>query len=550
MEEKVKPITSYTKGNLAKRNLVKDKLIKDNFAKNKFYLIGLLCIFAVFVITRFWRLTVLPTGFHIDEATIAYNAWCLQEYGVDRYLKSWPIYFINFDGGQSILYTYLCAGLFSLFGYHEILVRLPAVFFSFLTLLFGMLITHRLTKPAASKPFYTLFAGCLIVICPYFIFSSRYGLDCNLMLGASTVFLYFFILALESGKLWQYFLSGFLCGLVLYTYALSYIVVPFFLLFTLLYTIRSKKFRFWNWFVMAIPVAFLAFPLILEQIVNAFQLNEIQLGVFTITRMKAYRASELGTIRWDYIKRAFCHLFLWDDLNYNSLPGTANLYYITIPLFFVGLLHLGKEFVQSVRKRQYDAKHILLLWFLASLLLALHVKTVINKMNYIYFVTIYITTDGFFTLCGLLRPLSKKLVPLLTVFVCCFYAISFLCFGSYYYLGAYTAEHTPLRYFEIVPTEAISFLSAHPEYGPKGTQMSQQPIYYALSTLASPYELQLFDETNIICDNIICSTLGPIEDGYNYIVRDFFTEYAQELRDAGFTEITYTNYSLFYQENH
>lgn len=79
----------------------------------------------------------------MDEAATAYSAWCLANYGVDRYLKSWPVYLLNFDGGQSIMYGYLLAGLFKLFGYHVFLIRLPGIFFSFLNWLFGMLIVKK-----------------------------------------------------------------------------------------------------------------------------------------------------------------------------------------------------------------------------------------------------------------------------------------------------------------------------------------------------------------------------------------------------------------------
>ena len=50
-------------------------------------------------------------------------------------------------------------------------------------------------------------------------------------------------------------------------------------------------------------------------------------------------------------------------------------------------------------------------------------------------------------------------------------------------------------------------------------------------------------------DNYIhCSYLGEPEDGYFYIVNNTFGEYANLLRDAGFTENVYIGYSLFYKK--
>ena len=161
------------------------------------YHIALGFLFLIFLITRLWRIDIIPFGLHYDEAGMAYDAWCLSQYGVDRYLNSWPLYLTNYGGGQSILYAYLCAALFRIFGYHSFLVRLPSILFSSLTLFFGVKITEKL-YPGKYMP--ALAAGILLTICPALILQGRLGIDCYLMLGASTVFLYLFLCAAETGK--------------------------------------------------------------------------------------------------------------------------------------------------------------------------------------------------------------------------------------------------------------------------------------------------------------------------------------------------------------
>ena len=53
-----------------------------------------------------------------------------------------------------------------------------------------------------------------------------------------------------------------------------------------------------------------------------------------------------------------------------------------------------------------------------------------------------------------------------------------------------------------------------------------------LSCLKSPYELGItLDNTFIENGYIHCSYLGPIEDGYYYIVDDTFPDYITELRE-------------------
>lgn len=55
-------------------------------------------------------------------------------------------------------------------------------------------------------------------------------------------------------------------------------------------------------------------------------------------------------------------------------------------------------------------------------------------------------------------------------------------------------------------------------------------------------------ETEHLYENYMFGTLGTIEDQYNYIVADTFGEYGEKLRAAGFTEIHYQRYSLFYKK--
>lgn len=132
----------------------------------------------LFVITRFWRITTLPSGVHIDEAGMAYDAWCLSQYGVDRYFKSYPLLLTNFGGGgQSALCIYTTALLFRLFGFHSFLFRVTNIFYSLLTVVFGMLILRKLYP---DRPYLAIAGGYLMTILPFFILSARlawYGLS-------------------------------------------------------------------------------------------------------------------------------------------------------------------------------------------------------------------------------------------------------------------------------------------------------------------------------------------------------------------------------------
>lgn len=490
-----------------------------------------------FGVTRFWQLCTLPGGMHIDETAMAYSAWSLSEYGVDRYLKSWPIYLMNFSGGQSCLYPYMCVALFKIFGYSLLMVRMPAVIFSFLNLLFGMKI---MKKVFPENPYLPYIYGSLVVICPYFIMASRFGLDCNLMLGMSTVFLYFFICAMDSGK-WQYYCAaGITGGLVLYTYALSYIIVPIFLALSLIYVIWTKRFVFKNWFIMAVPMGILAAPLILVQLVNMFDLSEKHIWKFTITKMEGYRISEIGAPRWDYFLQTLKSMIAWDDYPYNSVSGLPILYGITNIFCLIGLWNLGNLIIKVCKEKLHDRLMYIVLWFGAVLGIGLMTVTNVNKVNAIFAAELMIAVYGMWKLFGA----KSKVVYALRGIAVLVYMVLFFNFATYYYGGQYAAENSPMPYFHTPYEEAYQFIVNSPTLGGKVTHATPNELYLALSAKLSPYEYQGGEWR----EHFVFGDPEEINDQYNYILEDRFEWLMQILRDSGFTEVDYEGYSLFYKE--
>jgi 4-amino-4-deoxy-L-arabinose transferase-like glycosyltransferase len=513
-----------------------------------FYII-LIGLIAVFTVTRIWRVSSIPSGLHLDETCMAYNSWCLSQYGVDRYLKSWPIYFINDAlgySGQSAMYTYILALLFKIFGYHKILIRVPVIFFGYITLIFGMLIVREIYPENRFRVFVT---GVLITICPYFIMANRIGLDCNLMLGMATMFLYFFIKAVNSQKNGYYVTAGIAGGLMLYTYALSYIALPVFLLLSIIYVIAIKKFKIKKWILMALPMGILAAPLILVQIVNMFELDEFQIGIFTVTRLTGYRAGEIGKFSLTNMIKALKYIFVGDSVTFDSIPGTPNLYLISIFLFITGIAATIYRFVLAVIKKRAGLDNFVFLWFISVFLIGCLMDANVYRLNGIFYAVIFIITEGIYTIIYFTRKKEKVMYAWAGV-IGIIYLVCFAEFFRYYYFGRYSQDWNPISYSDVLVNDGIEYIEEHPEIMNKRTYMAESKTFFALSTLKSPYEMR-FDLSNGVLydDYYICGMLGEIEEGYNYIVRDTFTEYADSLRNMGFKEIKFVNYSLFYWQD-
>ena len=60
---------------------------KINVLFEKYNLIIITAILIVGALVRFYKLAELPIGFHVDEAAMAFDALCIKEYGMDRWLN-------------------------------------------------------------------------------------------------------------------------------------------------------------------------------------------------------------------------------------------------------------------------------------------------------------------------------------------------------------------------------------------------------------------------------------------------------------------------------
>ena len=256
------------------------ELLKDK------YNIAFLVILFIAILSRTIFLEQFPNGIHEDEAGMMYDAYCMAEYGTDRYLNENPIYLINFGGGQSVLYAAIASLLIKIFGLSVFVIRLPAVIFSIITII----LAYLLAKKFLGKKF-ALVLSFLITICPWHIMQSRWGLDCNLLPSFIMISVYSILTAKKN---WHYIIAGLFWGLSLYTYALSYIMLPVFFIVLCSYLLYVKKITIKQIIITIIPILILAIPLIMLQIVNYCGKGTMKLGFFTIPQLFKYRISEIG----------------------------------------------------------------------------------------------------------------------------------------------------------------------------------------------------------------------------------------------------------------
>lgn len=356
------------------------KKIKD-FLYDK-YNVCFILVLLISILSRLLFLEKFPNGIDQDEAGMMYDAYCMAKYGTDRYLNENPVYLINFFGGQSVMYAAIASVLIRIFGLSVFVIRLPAVIFSLLTIIFAYL----LVKKYIGRKYALIFAF-LISICPWHIMQSRWGLDCNLLSSFMMISLY---ALLNAKKDWHYIFVGICWGLTLYTYALSYIMLPVFFLFLCTYLLYVKKITLKQILILIIPILILAFPLICVQYVNLFSKGTVKFGFITIPQMFKYRISEIG------FENVFNNLNIknkeniWNILFTSSgethaLKEFGTIYYILIPFAIHGFIRNIKQSIDAIKNKEFSIKTVFLIQFITLTVCVLFFYELLTyKLNPIY----------------------------------------------------------------------------------------------------------------------------------------------------------------------
>lgn len=529
------------------------KKIKEVF-KDK-YNIAFIVILLVAVLVRIVLLDKFPNGIHEDEAGMMYDAYCMAEYGTDRYLNENPVYLINFGGGQSVLYSAIASILIRFFGLSVFVIRLPAVILSVITII----LAYALAKKYIGNKF-ALVLSFLITICPWHIMQSRWGLDCNLL--SSFIMISVFTL-LNSKKSWHFLVSGILWGLTLYTYALSYIMLPVFFIGLCVYLLYVKKINIKQILITIIPIIILAIPLILLQIVNYFGLDAIKFGFLTIPKLYTYRIGEIGfenilyNLNINNGNNVFQLLFSADHNPGNSFKEFGTIYYILIPFVIFGFILTIQDTIKTIKKREFNLKTVFLIQFVLIFLCVLVFADLqLYKLNPLFIMMLAFATEAIIWLYDKRKFIGISIIAVLF--------LTFILFEVFYFKNVnnkvgvgFNTDFIPLIEYldEKYPDKEI-FLE---------TDAIQQYIYLLLEKEMSPYEfiqnmaMVQFKtgETEVIrvgkyhfifYDEIDKNMVYVLEEN-NVFRANRVEELKQKLEEQGFVEEEYNNFSIYtYQE--
>ena len=476
------------------------KIIVNNKIKILFTIILLIAIFI-----RIYRVQEIPRGLNVDEAGMAYDAYCLANYGTDRYLNHLPVYLINFGGGQSALYAYITSILIKIMGFSIFTIRLPAIVLG----IFAIIASYFMVKDKLGEKFALTFMA-LITICPWHIMSSRWGLDCNLLAPMSIISIF---LLLKAKNTIGYIIAGISFGITLYTYALSYIILPIFLSISLIYMLYTKKIKFKNIIIMGIPIFIFSIPLILMILVNNGIIEPVN-GFITIPKLFSYRGSEIKLSLIRKNMSFFKTMFTNDFLVYNALPEYGTIYIFAIFLSVFGFFVEINNLVGNIKNKKFEINSIILFLFIAVMICMLIIEDPnISKANAVFIPLLFFATTT-------IQNIYKN-YKIFFYIIIILYIIKFMSFSNFYF-KKYEVKYEYQPCFEQDLTDSLNFVEE--KFKDNNiyvyTSSPEPYIYTLVKNRISPYEFN---------ESLHEGHGSDFSYGRYYFARDYYE--SEELKD-------------------
>lgn len=193
----------------------------------------IIAIFIIALLLRLVKLDKVPIELFGDELDAGYQAYSILKTGKDIRGYKFPIYFHSLSESKAPVYLYSTVPFVAFFGLNEWGVRLPAVFFGMI----GILFIYLLAKELFSDEKISIISLLICSILPWHIQYSRAGLEETLLMALVIGGIYFFLRSFQrnSSLLWSVL---FFC-LSAYTYPTAVIFTP--VIFIILIAVFRKE---------------------------------------------------------------------------------------------------------------------------------------------------------------------------------------------------------------------------------------------------------------------------------------------------------------------
>lgn len=427
----------------------------DLYRKHATFII-LLFIFFIGIFLRFYSISEIPNGLHIDEAINGVNGYFLLHTGKDSNNKKLPLQTEVFGDYNPTGYSYLTILPIKIFGLNEFSTRFPGALLGSLTVLASFLLSFSIFRNKKIG----LLSAFLVAVSPWHIVFSRSSEETLVslffvVLGFALVFL-----SLENKKLKLLILGVIMLAVSFFMYFTPRVFVPLMFLAVLIFLfglwykqkdIKYRNFLFCSFFFLVAIVTFLIFgikgssnrfnqvsifgsmntKLVMEEQIreDGVMSTNVKIAQFFHNKLINYSLSFISNYI-EYYSGSF--LFVKGGLPiWFRVEGMGLIYLTELPFLLIGVV------VLAVSKKKINK--IPLLWILiAPITVAITVDDVPNiRRSLLMFLMIEIISAF-----GFLYILQnrKKLLKIVAV---SFFGILFAC-NFLYFLHQYFV-HGPIH---------------------------------------------------------------------------------------------------------
>lgn len=440
------------------KNSSKSNITFVSFCKENIFSILAIVVLFFGCFIRLIYIDKYPVGLNQDEASSAYEAWSILNFGIDRNGQSFPVQFISWGSGQNVLYSYLMLPFISIFGLNTLSIRLPMALIGCISLV----VFYYFMKSAFGNKKAVLFLF-IFTIFPWHLMKSRWGLESNIFPDLILWAIFAMYMGIKRKSNWLVVLSGVIFGLSIYSYETSYFFVPVLLILLYISLFIVKKLSIKQCIIHLCTTTVISLPMILFVIINFFDLDTLKLGPITIPKLPTVRFKEITAVGSSVDSNIFSNfirnikMLLTNDgnvLNYTVPYGLFFCNWLTMPIAIIGIvISIYKQIVswklgpgpnfqassnsnnqQNINAHQNTEKvqnstcalsyTFINCFFVASLLLMFMVDGAINRINVIFIPLV------FYIAIGIINLGKVWFVPVITYFI-------LFTFMEYYYFTDY-----------------------------------------------------------------------------------------------------------------
>ncbi|OGH08833.1 MAG: hypothetical protein A2152_03375 [Candidatus Levybacteria bacterium RBG_16_35_6] len=209
------------------------------FKRNNLFLLIVIILGAIL---RFYKLGIVPDGFHTDEAYLGYNAFSILKTGNELTGNFLPLNLRSFLYSPAG-YSYFSIPFIFLFGLSEFSARFASALFGTATIPIAYILVRKIFTRFNFKGLLALFSSLILAISPWHINLSRVSTDNVLVVFFVTLGTFLFLKWLDQKKLYLVLLSMLSFFITLFIYQASRSFLPIFIPLLFIYGLFLKKIK-------------------------------------------------------------------------------------------------------------------------------------------------------------------------------------------------------------------------------------------------------------------------------------------------------------------